>query len=182
MDAESYRGELGVLWAEPALRHEEALSLLVVPHFGRWKPFSHQLDVRRRRHHHARDRDVGRQSHLEVHVFVSGPGDLPSKLDRVTARSERASQSSAAVDVIHPLVAHRRLRVERRESGGKLHAHVVGHPRRSTEVVDGQRLLDLDAILPNLARDCRLRHDEGLLDVVRDGVDVEHHVHRLRLL
>ena len=83
--------------------------------------------------------------------------------------------------VVDALVAHRRLGVERGEPVGELHAHVVRLPGRAAEVVDGQRLLDLDAVVAHLAGDRGLRHDERLLDVARHRVDVQDHVHRLGL-
>ena len=65
-------------------------------------------------------------------------------------------------DLVDALVAHRGLRVERGEALGQRHAHVVGLPGRATEVVDRERLLDLDAVVADSRGDRRLADDERL--------------------
>ena len=57
--------------------------------------------------------------------------------------------------------------------------HAVGDPRHATEVVDRQGLFELDTIVLHLGVDDDLRHDQRLLDVVRDRVDVQRHAHPL---
>ncbi len=94
---------------------------------------------------------------------------------------ERASELAEPAHLVDPLIAHGGLGVEGREALGQRHAHVVGPPRRATEVVDRQRLFDLDAIVLELGGDRGFAHDERRTDVARDRVHVQHHPHRLHL-
>ena len=85
-------------------------------------------------------------------------------------------------DLVHPLVAHVGLRVERRDPGRQLHEHAVGLPGRAARGCRSSAPLRPGC-------DCRASRraivasddDERLLHVARDRVDVQDHVHRLGL-
>src|ERR1700722_7463354 len=116
VDADRERRELRVVGAQPPLGHQKRLPLLVVAQLGLGKVRGPQLDVGVRGHHHARDGDVGRKAHVEVDVLLARPRELPAKLDRVPARRERPAELCGAARLVDALIAHRRLRVEGRET------------------------------------------------------------------